>query len=124
MPAPSSAAAARRRSPSPAAHRSLGLSLRTGKVRVRWDRLGRVALLVVFAVVMALGANQALTLLSTRSQAEAQLAIVQHLVVENRRLTAQQQALRDPATIARDARALGMVRPGERPYVITGQPAR
>ena len=124
MPAPASAAAPRRRSPSPAAHRPLRLSLRTGKVRVRWDRLGRVAMLVVFAVVVALGSNQALTLLSTRSQAEEQLAIVQRLVVENRRLAAQQQALRDPATIARDARALGMVRPGERPYVITGQPAR
>jgi cell division protein FtsB len=123
MPA-SSAAAARRRSPTPARHRPFGLSLRGGKVRVRWDRLGRVTMLVVFTVVMALGANQALSLLSTRSQAEQQLAIVQHLVAENRQLTAQQQALRDPATIARDARALGMVRPGERPYVITGQPAR
>ena len=29
-------------------------------------------------------------------------------------------SLTQPATIVRDARALGMVRPGERAYVITG----
>ena len=124
MPATSSAAAARRRSPTPVRHRPLGLRVRAGTTRVRWDRLGRVALLVVFAVVLALYLQQGLSLLGTHSQAEAQLAIVDRLARENRGLTAEQRALRDPATIAQDARALGMVRPGERPYVIIGEPAR
>jgi cell division protein FtsB len=88
---------------------------------VRWDRLGRVALLVTFGVVAALYVQQGLSLFATHSQADRQLATVQQLVRENRRLRDQAQALRSPATIAQDARALGMVRPGERPYVIVGQ---
>jgi cell division protein FtsB len=122
MPASSSAAAARRRAAAPAPrHRAPTLRLRAGAVRVRWDRLGRVALLVTFAVVAALYIQQGLSLLSTHSQATAQRALVQQLAKENRQLEAQQRSLRDPATIAQDARALGMVKPGERPYVIIGQ---
>jgi cell division protein FtsB len=87
---------------------------------VRWDRVGRVGLLVVLAVVAGLYVKQGLSLLTARSQAEQQLSIVRRLSRENARLVKQQDALNDPSTIERDARALGMVRPGERPYVITG----
>jgi cell division protein FtsB len=93
-------------------------------LRVRWDRLGRIGLLVVFAIVVGLYMQQGLSLLSTRSQAEQQLSIVSHLKRENARLDRERAALNDPATIEREARALGMVRPGERPYVITGLPTR
>ena len=81
-----------------------------------------MALLVVLAVVGYLYVQHALSYLATRSQAERQQAIVRQLARENKALAAQQQALNDPATIIRDARELGMVRPGERPYVITGLP--
>ena len=91
-------------------------------MRVRWDRVGRVGLLVVLAVVAGLYIQQGLTLLSTHSQAVGQLAIVHRLASENHALEQQQRSLKDPATIERDARALGMVRPGERPYVVTGLP--
>src|SRR5256885_11419204 len=40
---------------------------------------------------------------------------VHRLAKDNRALERQQKSLKDPATIERDARALGMVRPGERP---------
>jgi cell division protein FtsB len=96
--------------------------MRAPAMRVRWDRVGRIGLLVVFAVVAALYIQQGLTLLSTHSQAAQQLAIVHRLVQDNRALERQQRSLKDPATIERDARALGMVRPGERPYVVTGLP--
>ncbi len=89
-------------------------------VRVRWDRVGRVGLLVVLTVVAGLYVQDALSYLSTHSQADQQLSIVRHLVQSNKRLERQQQSLDDPATIQLDARALGMVRPGERPYVVTG----
>ena len=85
---------------------------------------GGSALLVVLAVVVGALRPAHAVLLSTRTQAEQQLAIVQRLARQNAALIAEQRALSDPATIVRDARALGMVRPGERPYVITGQPAR
>jgi cell division protein FtsB len=84
--------------------------------------VGRVSLLVVLTVVVGLYVNQGLSVLSTRSQAEHQLSIVHRLSRENARLERQRAALNDPATIERDARALGMVRPGERPYVLTGLP--
>jgi cell division protein FtsB len=91
---------------------------------VRWDRVGRVGLLVVLAVVAGLYVRQGLSLLSTRSQTAQQELIVSRLSGQNARLVAEQRSLNDPSTIARDARALGMVRPGEHPYVITGLPKR
>jgi cell division protein FtsB len=90
--------------------------------RVRWDRVGRVGLLVVLVVVAGLYVKQGLTYLSTRGQAQQQQAIVQRLSRENAVLLRERTSLNDPATIERDARALGMVRAGERPYVITGLP--
>ena len=92
-------------------------------MRVRWDRVGRIGLLVVLAVVAGLYVRQGLSLLSTRSQAEQQLAIVHRLSRDNAALQKQQASLNDPATIERDARDLGMVRVGERPYVVTGLPS-
>jgi len=89
---------------------------------VRWERLGRIGLLVVLIVVAGLYLRQGLSLLSTNSQAQQQESIVSHLSHQNAQLMAQQRALSDPRTIERDARALGMVRPGERPYVVTGLP--
>jgi cell division protein FtsB len=91
---------------------------------VRWDRIGRVGLLVVLAVVAVLYVNQGISLLSTHSQAQRQQEIVHKLVNANAALRGEQRSLNDAATIERDARALGMVRPGERPYVITGLPSR
>jgi len=77
---------------------------------------------VVLAVVGVLYVQQGLSYLSTRTQAERQAAIVQRLRGQNDQLSSEQKSLSDPATIVRDARALGMVAPGERPYVITGLP--
>jgi cell division protein FtsB len=90
--------------------------------RVRWDRIGRVGLLVVLCVVAGLYVQQALAYLAVRSQDGRQRAIVQRLTRSNASLRAQQRALNDPVTIVRDARALGMVRPGEHPYELTGLP--
>jgi cell division protein FtsB len=90
--------------------------------RVRWDRIGRVGLLVVLCVVAGLYVQQALAFLSVRSQADSQRAIVEQLSHANRTLRAQQRSLNQPSTIARDARALGMVHVGEHPYEVTGLP--
>ena len=81
-------------------------------------------LLVVLAVVVGLYVQQGLALLSVRSRADHQRAVVEGLIRQNRQLERQQQALNDPATIRSDARALGMVMPGERPYAVTGLPGR
>jgi cell division protein FtsB len=89
---------------------------------VRWDRVARFGLLVVLAIVIGLYVQHALSYLSTRSEAHRQAAIVQRLERENAALARQQASLNDPATIQRDARKLGMVKVGEKPYVISGLP--
>ena len=91
-------------------------------MHVRWDRVGRIGLLVVLTVVIGLYVQHTLSYLSTRSQADHQRAIAQRLARQNALLVKQENSLNDPSTIVREARALGMVRPGERPYVITGLP--
>ena len=90
--------------------------------RIRWDRVGRVSLLVILCVVGGLYVQQALAYLSVRSQAGQQAAIVRQLQRQNASLRAQQSSLNDPATILRQARTLGMVRVGEHPYEVTGLP--
>ena len=89
---------------------------------MRWDRVGRVSLLLVFGIVAGLYVQQALAYLSVRHQASKQRTIVRQLTRSNASLRAQQRSLGEPATILRDARALGMVRVGEHPYEVTGLP--
>ena len=89
-------------------------------MRIRWDRVGRVGLLVVLAVVAGVYIQDALSYLSTRSQAEQQEAIVHRLTRANAQLVREQKSLSNPATIVQYARQLGMVKAGERSYVIMG----
>jgi cell division protein FtsB len=91
---------------------------------MRWDRVGRLGLLVVLAVVVGLYVQHALSYLSMRKEANRDAAIVQRFSKANAALTAQQKSLQDPATIERDARRLGMVKVGERPYIVSGLPKR
>jgi cell division protein FtsB len=81
-------------------------------------------MLVVLLVVFALYIQQGLSVLSVRGQAHHQASEVARLQHENAQLSAQQQALQSPASIQQDARALGMIRPGERPYVVTAAAGR
>jgi cell division protein FtsB len=96
--------------------------IRGPRVRLRWDRAGRIGLLVVLAIVLGLYLQHTLSFLATRSQADRALATVQQLARSNRALEREQQQLSQPDTIIRDARALGMVLAGERPYAISGTP--
>lgn len=91
---------------------------------MRWDRVGRVSLLVVLGIVAALYVQRGLAYFAVHSQADQQRAIVQQLARSNASLRAQQTSLNEPSTILTDARALGMVRPGEHPYEVTGLPGR
>jgi hypothetical protein len=84
--------------------------------------MARVALLAVLALVAGIAAQGVASFMRTRAEAGQQLAIVQALKQQNRKLTAQDRALRLPSTIIRDARALGMVGVGEQSFVVTGLP--
>lgn len=100
------------------------VALRSPKLRVRWERVGRYGLLFVLVIVIGLYVEHTLSYVSTRSQSDQQNAIVNRLTHQNRALARQLNSLNDPVTIVRDARALGMVRPGELSYAMTGQPQR
>jgi hypothetical protein len=70
---------------------------------IRWDRVGRIALLGTLAVIMLLYVSPA------RHWVEQQRTAGEH---------------RQPEALEREARRLGMVRQGERSYVIENLPAR
>ena len=95
----------------------------TAWARVRWDRIGRIALLIVLVVAAGLYLQHTVEYFVAHSTADAQRAIVYKLARRNAALRAQQRALQQPETIERYARALGMVKSGERPYVILGLPS-
>jgi cell division protein FtsB len=76
------------------------------------------------AVVAGLYLKQGIEFLTTRSAANQQRATAVQLARQNAVLQREQNALKDPATIKRDARSLGMVRSGERSYVVVGLPNR
>lgn len=80
-------------------------------------------LVIVLAVVAGLYIQQGLAYLSVRSQANQQKAIAARLQHQNAKLLREEKTLNDPSTIERYARALGMIKAGERPYVVTGLPS-
>jgi len=121
MPPARHATAAARRQPRASQRKRPRLIAPSTRLRVRWERVGRVGLLIVLAVVVGLYVEHTLSYFSTRSQADQQKALVTHLAHQNAQLTRRERSLQDPATIVSEARALGMVRPGERPYVVTGK---
>lgn len=113
---PSGPAAARR--PRPPAATALGAAA----MRVRWDRVGRVALLMLLGAVLLAYAGPAQSLVSTWRESNARQAEVQALDREHKALLERAKDLRDPRTVQAEARRLGMVLPGERAYVIGGLP--
>jgi cell division protein FtsB len=94
------------------------------RTRIRWDRLGRWALLGVFALVLALYVGPAARWVSTYRAAKQKRAEVAQLRAENTSLRSQQARLEGAASLERQARRLGMVRAGEKLYVISGTGAR
>jgi cell division protein FtsB len=90
--------------------------------RVRWDRVGRIALLFVGLLLIYLYINPLRTYLATWQEAKTKRAEVAELQREHDALVQRQRALRNPRSIETEARRLGMVRRDERAYVIRGLP--
>lgn len=89
---------------------------------VRWDRVGRIALLVTLGVILLLYISPAKHWIEQSSTAKAQDAELRELTEENRALRERAKQLRDPAALEEQARRLGMVRAGERSFVIENPP--
>jgi hypothetical protein len=90
--------------------------------RVRWDRLGRVAMLCVLVALLYLYASAGVHMLSTWRQSRRDNATVAAMAQEHRLLMHQHEALSAPGTLEAEARQLGMMKRGEQPYVISGLP--
>ena len=86
--------------------------------RIRWDRLGRWALIAVFLLVLYLYVGPAVSWVSAYRQAGEKRAEVAALEERNAQLEARRRQLRDRSALEREARRLGMVKAGEKAYVI------
>jgi hypothetical protein len=109
-PAPRRRPAARKRRP----------AARSGPSRIKWDRIGRIALVVVLAAVLYSYFNPAINFVETYTATTAAKAERHQLLRENQRLHEVVQSADNPIVIDREARSQGMVAEGETPIVIHG----
>jgi cell division protein FtsB len=89
---------------------------------IRWDRVGRVALLCVLVGLVFLYVGPARSYVAALGQASQTRGDLHGLQREHDRLEARKRALASPAVLEAEARKLGYVKPGERPYVVEGLP--
>ena len=92
------------------------------RAQIRWDRVGRLALLLVLLGVIALYVNPLRSWWSTKQESAQRGAEVAALERENARLRERRARLKDPRMLENEARRLGMVKPGERAFVVEGLP--
>ena len=97
---------------------------RRARGAIRWDRVGRLALLAVLAVIVLLYIPPLTHWVRQSRTREEHRAELRRLDSENRRLKARVGELRRPDALEREARRLGMVRRGERAFVIQNLPGR
>jgi cell division protein FtsB len=95
---------------------------RSGPSRIKWDRVGRIALVLVLFAVAYSYLNPAIDLFKTYQATTAAKAEFHELLRENKRLHHAIQSSDDPAVVARAARKQGMVATGETPYVLRNLP--
>jgi cell division protein FtsB len=89
-----------------------------GRTRIRWDRLGRWALIGVFALVLYLYIGPAVSWVKTYREAGRQRAAVAELRAENAKLRERKRTLTEKGALEREARKLGMVKAGEKSYIV------
>jgi cell division protein FtsB len=93
---------------------------RVGPSRIRWDRIGRIALVLVLFGVMVSYLNPVVNLIDAWRDSKVGERNLVELKAEHAGLEQQLDRAEDPLTLEREARKLGMVKPGERAYVIRG----
>jgi len=92
------------------------------RARIRWDRVGRVAMLCALVLLLYLAVSPVRAFISDvqlSAQRQAQLHALQRQAAV---LATQQRDLSLPSTAQIQERNAGYVRPGERPYVLNGLP--
>lgn len=85
-------------------------------------RMGRIALLIGVCLIGIYYVSSGIRLVVAHYERVDTANQVQKLQDEHDRLTAQRRSLTGQQGVATEARRLGMVMPGEVPYVVTGLP--
>jgi cell division protein FtsB len=93
---------------------------RRGASRIKWDRVGRIALVLVLFAVAYSYLNPAIDLFKTYQSTTAAKAEFHSLLHENKRLHRQVQSSDEPAVVEQTARRQGLVAEGETPFVLHG----
>jgi cell division protein FtsB len=98
------------------------MPVRRRRSAIRWDRVGRVALVATLIVIVLSYASPARQWIKQSGTAGRQKQELSELTSESKELKRRLRTLRDPGALEREARRLGMVRVGERAYVIENLP--
>ncbi len=93
---------------------------RRGQSRIKWDRLGRIALTLVIAAVLYSYLHPSIAFFQTYTGTSAAKAKRHELLQENRALHERIKSSKDQLVIEREGRAQGMVAEGETPTVARG----
>jgi cell division protein FtsB len=96
----------------------------TGGSSIRWDRVARAALLGTLGVVLLLYISPLHRWVTQRSLAAQETEQLHQLQQQNKQLRSHIARLHDPAALEAEARKVGMVRRGEREYVVQNLPRR
>jgi cell division protein FtsB len=86
--------------------------------RIRWDRLGRWALIGVFCLVCWLYVGPAASWVAAYRESGAKRQEVAALERQNAQLRSRQQELLNVRALEGEARRLGMVKAGEKAFVV------
>lgn len=93
---------------------------RSGPSRIKWDRVGRIALTLVLAAVLYSYLNPAIDFVKTYTGTTAAKAKFHEQLRENKMLHKRIQSSGDVAVIEGEARKQGLVAAGERPFRVSG----
>ena len=94
---------------------------RSGPSRIKWDRVGRVALTLVLAAVLYSYLHPSIAFVKAYTGTTEAKAKLHELLRENRQLHNRIQSSDQAIVVEREARTQGMVAEGETPIVIHGR---
>ncbi len=93
---------------------------RGGASRIHWDRVGRVVLVLVLAVICISYIGPSINFLDAWRDSKAEHASLAELQTENAKLKQRLTNLEGPDAAERGARKIGMTAVGEGAYVVRG----
>ena len=95
-------------------------SRRGARSRIQWDRVGRVALVLVLLLICVSYVGPSLNFIDAWRDSKSEHASMTELRTENENLRKRLDNLAGPDAAERGARKIGMVSPGEAAFVVRG----